>query len=94
MLVSHKQDNIQRTSKLLIEMGLLTKIILMLLLLNMINAKPVFDLIPKRSRTFNGMTLAELRREIMKVRKETLKDIQLQLEKMKRMPVKFYDKEI
>ena len=68
MLVSHKQDNIQRTSKLLIEMGLLTKIILMLLLLNMINAKPVFDLIPKRSRTFNGMTLAELRREIMKVR--------------------------
>ena len=68
MLVSHKQENIQRTSKLLIEMGLLTKIILMLLLLNMINAKPVFDLIPKRSRTFNGMTLAELRREIMKVR--------------------------
>ena len=42
--------------------------ILMLLLLNMINAKPVFDLIPKRSRTFNGMTLVELRREIMKVR--------------------------
>ena len=40
------------------------------------------------------MTLAQLRREIMKVRKETLKDIQLQLEKMKRMPVKFYDKEI
>ena len=68
MLVSHKHDNIQRTSKLLIEMGLLTKIILMLLLLNMINAKPVFDLIPKRSRTFNGMTLAELRREIMKIR--------------------------
>ena len=68
MLVSHKQDNIQRTSKLLIKMGLLTKLILMLLFLNMINAKPVFDLIPKRSRTFNGMTLAELRREIKKVR--------------------------
>ena len=68
MLVSHKQDNIQRTSKLLIKMGLLTKLILILLFLNMINAKPVFDLIPKRSRTFNGMTLAELRREIMKVK--------------------------
>ena len=68
MLVSHKQNNIQRTSRLLIKMGLMTKIILMLLLLNLTIAKPVFDLIPKRSRTFNGMTLAELRREIMKIR--------------------------
>ena len=68
----------------------------MILLLNMVNMKPVFDLIPERKRMFkiDMMTLAQLRREIMKVRKETLKDIQLQLEKMKRMPIKCYDKEI
>ena len=73
-----------------------TIILLMILLLNMVNMKPVFDLIPERKRMFkiDKMTLAQLRREIMKVRKETLKDIQLQLEKMKKMLVKWYDKKI